>query len=227
MVIDLDRCTGCGACMTACKMENNIPFVGPEEAARSRTISWISMIPAEEHGGHGEGGPFMPLPCMHCDNPPCTKVCPVYATYSTPEGIVAQNFGRCIGCRFCMAACPYTVKFFNWHDYRANGMLRLYENPDVSTRSAGVVEKCTFCHHRLQRSLERARAEKRPFRANEYVPACAETCPAEAIEFGDLDDPNSRVSRLRRGPRARTLLPELGTNPKVTYLVREKRHEIS
>jgi molybdopterin-containing oxidoreductase family iron-sulfur binding subunit len=126
-----------------------------------------------------------------------------------------------------MAACPYTVKFFNWREYRANGALHLYENPDVSTRPAGVVEKCTFCHHRLQHARDRARAEKRPFRAEEYVPACAETCPAEAIEFGDLDDPNARVARLRRNPRARALLPELGTKPKVVYLAREERHEIS
>lgn len=227
MVIDLDRCTGCGACVVACKAENNIPFVGPEESARDHTINWMDMIPADEHGAHGMGAAMMPRPCLHCDDPPCTKVCPVYATYSTPEGIVAQNFARCIGCRFCMAACPYTVKYFNWHEYGKNGQLALSRNPDVSARPAGVVEKCTFCHHRLQHARERARAEGRPFRPQDYVPACMETCPAEAIEFGDLDDPNSRVFRLRRSPRARSLLPELGTKPKVVYLVREERHEIA
>lgn len=98
MVIDLDRCTGCAACSTACKAENNIPFVGPEESRRGHAIDWMGMIPAEENGNHGESGPMMPRPCLHCDDPPCTKVCPVYATYSTPEGIVAQNFARCIGC---------------------------------------------------------------------------------------------------------------------------------
>jgi len=223
MVIDLDRCTACGACVIACKAENNIPFVGPEESARGHTINWMDLIPGEEHE---EGSSAMPRPCLHCDDPPCTKVCPVYATYSTPEGIVAQIFARCIGCRFCMAACPYTVKSFNWFDYRQDGLLGAARNPDVSTRPAGVVEKCTFCHHRLQRARERARAEKRPFRAEEYLPACAETCPSEAIFFGDLADPNSRVARLRRSPRARALLPELGTKPKVVYLAREERHEI-
>lgn len=226
MVIDLDRCTGCGSCRTACKAENNIPFVGPKESARDHSINWMDIIPAEEHEEHGGVGSMMPRPCLHCDNPPCTKVCPVYATYSTPEGIVAQNFGRCIGCRFCMAACPYTVKYFNWKDYRRKDGFHRYENPDVSTRPAGVVEKCTFCHHRLQHAKERARVEKRPFRAKDYVPACAETCPAEAIEFGDLDDHTSRVSRLRRSPRVRSLLQELGTKPKVIYLVREHQNEI-
>lgn len=227
MVIDLDRCTGCGACVAACKMENNIPIVGPEESARGHTISWMEMIPAEEIDGHDEGTFMMPRPCLHCDNPPCTKVCPVYATYSTPEGIVAQNFGRCIGCRFCMAACPYTAKFFNWYDYRQNGSLALRSNPDVSARPAGVVEKCTLCHHRLQRAHELARAEKRPFRSQDYVPACVETCPAEAIVFGDLAETRSRVARLQRSPRARVLLPELGTRPKVVYLAKEERHEIN
>lgn len=125
-----------------------------------------------------------------------------------------------------MAACPYTVKFFNWFDYRENISLASRKNPDVSERPAGVVEKCTFCHHRLQRAKELARAEKRPFRAQDYVPACVETCPAEAIEFGDLDDTNSRVSRLQRSPRARSLMAALGTKPKVVYLAREERHEI-
>jgi molybdopterin-containing oxidoreductase family iron-sulfur binding subunit len=226
MVIDLDRCTGCAACVTACKAENNIPFVGPDESARGHTINWMDMIPAEEHERGGENPPLMPRPCFHCDDPPCTKVCPVYATYSTPEGIVAQNFTRCIGCRFCMAACPYGVKFFNWYDYRQNTTLTLRKNPDVSTRPAGVVEKCTFCHHRLQLARESARREKRPFRAQDYVPACVETCPPEAIVFGDLDDPNSKVSRLQRSPRVRALLPELGTKPKVVYLAREERNEI-
>jgi molybdopterin-containing oxidoreductase family iron-sulfur binding subunit len=220
MAIDLDRCTACGACMTACKSENNIPVVGPDESEKGRTISWMELIP----DGKDEGD-LMPRTCLHCDNPPCTKVCPVYATYSTPEGIVAQNFGRCIGCRFCMAACPYGAKFFNWEEYRVNGTLSFHENPDVSTRPNGVVEKCTLCHHRLQLARERARAKGRAFRAQDYVPACVETCPAEAMVFGDLSDPNSAVSQLHRSPRARSLLPELGTKPKIVFLAKEGSHE--
>ncbi|MFQ5693436.1 MAG: 4Fe-4S dicluster domain-containing protein [Nitrospinota bacterium] len=222
MTIDQDRCTGCGSCMTACKAENNIPFVGPEESERRRTITWMDLIPSSGNGGQEGGGPLMPRPCLHCDDPPCTKVCPVHATYSTPEGIVAQIYARCIGCRFCMAACPYTAKYFNWYDYRPEGLVRGLNNPDVSTRPAGVVEKCTFCHHRLQQARDKAQAEKRPFRAGDYVPACVETCPPEAIVFGDLDDPSSEVARLQRSPRARVLMPELGTKPKVAYLAREE-----
>jgi molybdopterin-containing oxidoreductase family iron-sulfur binding subunit len=167
----------------------------------------------EEH--HGSKTRFIPRPCLHCDDPPCTKVCPVYATYRNPEGIVAQIYNRCIGCRFCMAACPYNAKYFNWHSYQKEAP---GQNPDVSLREKGVVEKCTFCHHRLQNARERALAEKREFDPAEYVPACAEACPAKAIVFGDLADPASEVAQLARSPRAFKLHEELGTKPKVIYL---------
>jgi molybdopterin-containing oxidoreductase family iron-sulfur binding subunit len=139
----------------------------------------------------------------------------VKATYLNPEGIVAQIFGRCIGCRFCMVACPYSAKYFNWRLYQKEGP---GQNPDVSVRPKGVVEKCTLCHHRLQRARERARAERRELIPGEYLPACAEVCPSRAIAFGDLDDPGSEVSRLARSPRAFRLQEELGTKPKVIYL---------
>ena len=207
MVIDLGSCTGCQACVIACKAENNIPSVGPEEAAKGRVISWMQVLAEPTEGAalppagegrkpehpeadrEGEVKRFLPRPCLQCDDPPCTKVCPVYATYKNPEGIVAQIYGRCIGCRFCMAACPYNAKFFNWHEYQhpAPG-----QNPDVSLRPKGVVEKCTFCHHRLQKARETAAAEKRRMRAGEYDTACAEACPARAITFGDLGDPDQR-----------------------------------
>jgi molybdopterin-containing oxidoreductase family iron-sulfur binding subunit len=152
---------------------------------------------------------------LQCDDPPCTKVCPVYATYRNPEGIVAQIYNRCIGCRFCMAACPYNAKYFNWHSYQKEAP---GQNPDVSLREKGVVEKCTFCHHRLQNARERAVAEKREFDPLDYVPACAEACPAKAIAFGDLADSASDVAQLARSPRAFKLHEELGTKPKVIYL---------
>jgi molybdopterin-containing oxidoreductase family iron-sulfur binding subunit len=215
MVIDLDRCTGCQACVFACKAENNIPAVGAKEAGRGRIISWMQVLTEEGEGHPGEVKRFLPRPCLQCDDPPCTKVCPVYATYLNPEGIVAQIYARCIGCRFCMAACPYNAKYFNWHRYQTEGP---GQNPDVSVRPKGVVEKCTFCHHRLQRARERARAERRELGPGEYVPACAEACPARAIVFGDLADPGSEVSRLARSPRAFRLQEELGTRPKVVYL---------
>jgi menaquinone reductase, iron-sulfur cluster-binding subunit len=215
MVIDLDRCTGCQACTMACKAENNVPAVGREEADKERVISWMQVLaePDEEH--EGEVKRFLPRPCMQCEDPPCTKVCPVYATYKNPEGIVAQIYGRCIGCRFCMAACPYNAKFFNWHEYQHPSP---GQNPDVSLRPKGVVEKCTFCHHRLQKVREQAAVEKRRQLPGEYNTACAEACPAQAISFGDLADPTSEVARLSRSPRAFRLLESLGTRPKVIYL---------
>ena len=215
MVIDLDRCTGCQACVMACKAENNVPAVGDQEARRERIISWMQVL-TETDQEHPDGKTrFIPRPCLQCDDPPCTKVCPVYATYKNPEGIVAQIYARCIGCRFCMAACPYNAKYFNWYRYQKEGP---GQNPDVSVRPKGVVEKCTFCHHRLQKARERAHAEKREMEPSEYVTACAEACPAQAIVFGDLSDSGSEVAKLARSPRAFKLLEELGTKPKVIYL---------
>jgi Fe-S-cluster-containing dehydrogenase component len=221
MVIDLDRCTGCQACVMACKAENNVPAVGAREAAHGRTISWMQVLTEEDETRPGEVKRFLPRPCLQCDDPPCTKVCPVYATYRNPEGIVAQIYARCIGCRFCMAACPYNAKYFNWRVYQKEGP---GQNPDVSVRPKGVVEKCTFCHHRLQKARERALAERRDLAPGEYVPACAEACPARAITFGDLSDPGSEVSRLARSPRAFRLQAELGTKPKVIYLTEGENH---
>lgn len=222
MVIDLDRCTGCGACVLACKAENNIPAVGPEEAASGRDISWMEIVPEKEGTYPDVRVRFIPRPCMHCDNPPCIKVCPVRATYKDPDGIVAQIFERCIGCRFCMAACPYTAKFFNWFKYDSVREKERFTNPDVSVRQSGVVEKCTFCHHRLQRARDRARAEGRPLAPGDYVPACGESCPTRAITFGDLNDPESAVARLAESVRAFRFLAELGTEPKVIYLMEKE-----
>jgi molybdopterin-containing oxidoreductase family iron-sulfur binding subunit len=217
MVIDLDRCTGCQACAMACKAENNVPAVGAREAARGRTISWMHVLREESE----ERTRFLPRPCLQCDDPPCTKVCPVYATYRNPEGIVAQIYARCIGCRFCMAACPYNAKYFNWLRYQKEAP---GQNPDVSVRPKGVVEKCTFCHHRLQKAREQALAEGRELAAGEYVTACAEACPTRAIAFGDLNDEGSDVARLARSPRAFRLGEDLGTRPKVFYLAEMEGH---
>jgi molybdopterin-containing oxidoreductase family iron-sulfur binding subunit len=217
MVIDLDRCTGCQACVMACKAENNVPAVGAKQAARGRTISWMHVLLEESE----ERMRFLPRPCLQCDDPPCIKVCPVYATYRNPEGIVAQVYARCIGCRFCMAACPYNAKYFNWLDYQHEGP---GQNPDVSVRPKGVVEKCTFCHHRLQKVRERALAEQRDLVPGEYVTACAEACPTGAIVFGDLSDAGSEVARLAKSPRAFRLGEELGTRPKVIYLAETESH---
>jgi len=218
MVIDLDRCTGCGACEVACKSENNIATVPPEQAAMGRAFAWMKVIVQVEGDFPNTTMRFYPRPCMHCDNPPCVYVCPVAATYINDEGIVGQIYPRCIGCRYCANACPYTVKYFNWYapEWPATERGRL--NPDVSVRPKGVIEKCTFCHHRLQRARETARAEARELREEDYQPACAEVCPTGAIVFGDLENPRHRVSSLRRDSRASRLMEDLGTEPKVYYL---------
>ena len=218
MVIDLDRCTGCGSCMAACHQENNLAAVGPEESSRDRAFHWLRVVPEVSGSGAEVKMRYVPQPCVQCDDPPCVRVCPVHATYLGEEGIVAQIYSRCIGCRYCMAACPYNAKVFNWYEPEWPGDLKQGTNPDVSLRPKGVVEKCTFCHHRVVRAREEARAAGREIRDGDVTPACAESCPARAIEFGDLEDPTSRVSELTRSPRAFRLHADLGTKPKVYYL---------
>lgn len=218
MVIDLDKCTGCGACIIACKEENNVACVPPEEAGLGRAISWMQMVNVVEGEFPNVHIKYMPRPCMHCDNPPCIKVCPVHATFKDEEGIVGQIYERCIGCRYCMSACPYTVKCFNWFEPEWDGRMKESLNPDVSLRKKGVVEKCTFCHHRLQKAREKARAKGMEIVQGDYNTSCAETCPTKAIIFGDLDDPNSDVAKLSQSKRAFRLLEDLGTEPKVIYL---------
>jgi len=219
MVIDLDRCTACQACVVACQTENNVPPADEHDSARGRGISWIRLAPFRE-GEHGTrpGLHLVPILCMHCERPPCMKVCPTRATQIGGEGIVAQVYARCIGCRYCTTACPYTVRRFNWKKAEWVQPMQDGLSPDVSVRPRGVVEKCSFCHHRLQRARDKAVMEGRPLRDGDYQPACVESCPAEAMSFGDLDDPRSMVARLAAGPRAFRLLEELGTKPKVIYL---------
>jgi len=216
LVIDLDRCTACQACVVACKHENNVPFSTPASAASGRLLTWIQLV-AVETRSHGGSTP-LPLMCQQCDRPPCTDVCPTSATYLNAEGIVAQIYPRCIGCRYCTNACPYAVKVFNWHTPDWPNPMDGLRNPDVSVRPKGVVEKCTFCHHRLMRAREQARVEGREVSNEDYVPACVETCPAEAMVFGDLDDPNSQAAVLAASSRAFRWMEELGTRPKVIYL---------
>src|SRR5512140_2398868 len=219
MVIDLDRCTACQACVVACQVENNVPPADHTDAERGRAISWMRLAPFED-GEHGTrpGLRLVPLPCMHCDKPPCMKVCPAKATRIDHEGLVGQVYPRCIGCRYCTTACPYTVRQFNWKLPDWPKPMEQGLSPDVSVRPRGVVEKCSFCHHRLQQARDKAQMEGRLLREGDYTPACVESCPAEAMFFGDLDDPRSTVARMSEGPRAFRLLEELGTRPKVIYL---------
>ena len=221
MVIDLDKCTGCGACVAACKTENNVAVGTPKLSRENRIMFWMEMVKIVE----GEEYPnirvsYIPRPCFQCENPPCTRVCPVRATYLTDEGFIAQIYHRCIGCRYCMVACPYTVKVFNWFEPMWSEERLECVNPDVSMRQKGVVEKCTFCYHRLQVAKEDARAENRNLKENDYRVACQDSCTADAIYFGDLDDQSTAVHKLSQSPRARRLMEDLGTEPKVFYLAK-------
>jgi molybdopterin-containing oxidoreductase family iron-sulfur binding subunit len=221
MVIDLDKCTGCQGCETACAMENNIPVIGEDQAAMGRTISWMKVL-TEVTGTFPETKVhFVPRPCMQCDNPPCIKVCPVNATQLAEDGIIGQIYARCIGCRYCASACPYSVKYFNYYEPEWPETMKARLNPDVSIRPKGVIEKCTFCHHRLQKAREKARLENRSLQEADFQPACAESCPSKAIVFGDLDNPNHKVNQLSQSSRATRLLEDLGTEPKVFYLKKE------
>lgn len=234
MVIDLDKCVACQGCSIACRFENNTPVASPEEAEKGRSILWNEVFPnpinpTEDTGEYPHVRTrFMTRPCMHCENPPCVKVCPVQATFKDEEGLVRQNYNRCIGCRFCTVACPYGVRYFNWETPSWSPELARHFTPEKvvgrdslegpAIRPRGVVEKCTFCIHRLLKVRARADAEGRDFRADEYIPACVQTCTGTARFFGDLDDPESTVSILSNSPRAFRLLEEIGTHPKVTYL---------
>lgn len=220
MVIDLDKCVGCQACSVACRMENNTPIAGPDEAAEGRAILWNEVLAYMEGEYPNVTVRYIPRPCMHCENPACTRVCPVRATYQNEEGLVVQDYSRCIGCRYCATACPYGARYFNWFDPHWPPEIKAHLNPDpeAAPRPRNVVEKCTFCIQRLHKARRKAEAEGRVFQATDYVPACVETCTAHARYFGDLDDPASLVSQLARSTRAFRLEEELGTKPKVIYL---------
>lgn len=220
MAIDLDKCTGCGGCVVACGVENNFLVPLAESSKKDGSeIYWMTLIKDKEK--------ILPTPCMHCEEPACVKVCPVGATYKSEEGIVVQVYDRCIGCRYCMQACPYSRRYFNWSQTEWVDSYKNQLNPDVSTRPAGVVEKCTFCSHRLRKVQEQAKLNDEPVEdaSLQKLTACAEACPVDAITFGNLNDPASLVSKLSRHPRAYTLLEYIGTHPKVFYLAKDRRQD--
>ena len=218
MAIDTDRCTGCGACVVACHAENNIQTVGEEEARNGRAMHWLRIERHYEGTFPDVKVRFTPVLCQHCAEAPCEPVCPVYATYRTPEGLNAMVYNRCIGTRYCANNCPYTVRVFNWHAGEWPEPLERQLNPDVSVRPVGVMEKCTFCVQRIQDAQDIAKDDDREVQDGEIKTACAQSCPARAIVFGDLEDPESRVTRLSRSERASQLLEDMGTHPSVFYL---------
>jgi len=221
LAIDLDRCLRCQACVVACAAENNVPPLGRAETGGGRCIRWMDVLPSSARAATAAlGRGPLPVPCMHCEEPECVKVCPVGATYAGDDGVVVQVWARCIGCRSCMIACPYSRRYYNWALPTWPGGHPSSANPDVALRPAGVVEKCTLCQHRIRARYERARLDEEPVADADLqrLPACAAACPTSAITFGDLGDPKSALSALASSPRATRLLDHLGTGPKVFYL---------
>jgi Fe-S-cluster-containing dehydrogenase component len=202
-----------------------VPTVGDVEAVRRRTMHWIRI----ERYWHGKDddlrAEFMPLLCQQCQNAPCEPVCPMYATYHDPNNqLNIQVYNRCAGIRYCGVNCPYKVRHFNWFDPYFPEPLNEQLNPDVTVRRRGIMEKCTFCIQRIRRGRDEARARGEPFDTEEVKPACVQSCPTDALVFGNLLEPESEIARLARSPRAFVLLEDLGTEPSIFYLKRGESH---
>jgi Fe-S-cluster-containing dehydrogenase component len=222
LTVDLSTCIGCGACTLACQSENNIPIVGKTQVGKGREMNWIRVD--RYFSGEADGAQVMhqPVMCQHCENAPCEQVCPVAATVHDKEGLNVMVYNRCIGTRYCSNNCPYKVRRFNFFNYTKDTpeIVKMAMNPDVTVRSRGVMEKCTFCIQRINRGKNTAKLENREVRDGEIVTACQQACPTKAIVFGNINDPASKVSMAKRQNRNYELLAELNTKPRLSYLAR-------
>jgi len=227
LMVDLNTCTSCSACIIACQAENNIPVIGREEVKRNRIMHWIRIDRYYAGEPDNPKAVHQPVMCQHCDHAPCENVCPVSATNHSNEGLNQIAYNRCVGTKYCINNCPYKVRRFNWFqfaqnarfDYNMNSDLgRMVLNPDVTVRERGVVEKCSFCVQRIQEKKLEAKLENRPLRDGELKTACVQACPAQALVFGNMNDPESKVSIMKKDPRNYHLLEELHTLPSVGYM---------
>jgi anaerobic selenocysteine-containing dehydrogenase/Fe-S-cluster-containing dehydrogenase component len=218
MVVDLDRCIGCGACVVACYAENNVAVVGREQMLLQREMSWLRVQRYFKHNDLGIR--YLVMLCQHCDAAPCESVCPIFAPHHSIEGLNNQIYNRCFGTRFCSQNDPYKVRRFNWFTFTRAEPLHWQLNPDVTVRQKGVMEKCSFCIQRITKAKIEARNKGRLVQDGDFTTACAQTCPTNALTFGNLIDPNSRVSQLINNPRAYQVLQHLNTKPAVIYLKR-------
>lgn len=218
MVVDTDVCTGCQACVVACQAENNIPINLQHQFVKHRAKEWIRVERYWEGEWPDVKARFLPVLCQHCQNAPCEPVCPVYAIQHSSEGLNVQVYNRCVGTRYCGNNCPYNVRMFNWDPPEWPESLHSQLNPDVTVRTQGLIEKCTFCIQRINRARREETKTGQRIQDGELQPACAQACPTSALIFGDWKDPNSRINRLASGTRSYHLIEHFGTQPVVVYL---------